>query len=57
MNKRDTYMKLEFEIYNKKNNNELILTEIYLQKRLQFCNYFIQIHQLALKNKGKSNII
>ena len=28
MNKRDTYMKLEFEIYNKKNNNELILMAI-----------------------------
>lgn len=28
MNKRDTYMKLELEIYNKKNNNELILMAI-----------------------------
>ena len=28
MNKRETYMKLEFEIYNKKNNNELILMAI-----------------------------
>ena len=28
MNKRDTYMKLEFELYNKKNNNELILMAI-----------------------------
>ena len=28
MNKKDTYMKLEFEIYNKKNNNELILMAI-----------------------------
>ena len=28
MNKRDTYMKLDFEIYNKKNNNELILMAI-----------------------------
>ena len=28
MNKRDTYMKLEFEIYNEKNNNELILIAI-----------------------------
>ena len=28
MNKRDTYMKLEFEIYNKKNSNELSLMAI-----------------------------
>ena len=28
MNKRDTYMKLEFEINKKKNNNELILMAI-----------------------------
>ena len=28
MNKRDTYIKLEFEIYNEKNNNELILIAI-----------------------------
>lgn len=33
------------------------ISKIYLQKRLQVCNYFIQIHQLSLKNKGKSNIM